>query len=172
MCGIGVREINFQNGGRKMRQMKKKILMIFAILLVFACQVSARGVGINSVDIIPNQPLNTDLITFNISGSASADPSWVTSDLFSQNGTSLQLDLYVDMGFRTAISYWNYSKQIQPLTPATYNLEVRALDGNQGSPFYGTVQDTYNVNFTVVPEPCTVVLLGFGIILARKKLVR
>ncbi len=136
----------------------KKILMIFAVLLIFVCQVSANSVGLNNVSIIPGQPSNTDSITFSISGITSSTFNEVAYDLFSQNGTALQLDLYVDMGFFAVIDNWNYSKQILPLAPATYNLEVRAFDN-----YYDTLEDTYNLNFTVVPEPATIALLGLSL---------
>ncbi len=146
-----------------MKKMNKKILMIFAILLVFACQASAT-IGILSVDVVPSQPLDTDLITFNIFGGAAQGDSRVDYDVFSQNGTSLQLDLYVDMGIGDMVDYWDFSKEIQPLAPGTYDLEVRAF-------WYGpnTLEYTYTVDFTVVPvpEPCTIILLGFGLPLLR-----
>ena len=153
-----------------MKKMNTKILMIFAILLVFVCQASAVPyVDILSINVIPSQPLNTDLITFSISGWAAGTPSWVDYDLFSQNGTSLQLDLYVNQGAGRYESYWNYSKQIQPLSPGIYNLEVKAFDNSFifGSP--GTLQDTYNANFTVVPEPASAVMLGIGAVLLASR---
>lgn len=144
--------------------MKIKIFTILAVLLVFACPASAV-VGIDSVDVVPSQPLDTDSITFDIFGGASRSGSWIDHEQFSQNGTSLQLDLYIDTGEGQAISEWTYSKLIQPLSPATYSLEVRAFDYD-----LGTLQDTYTVDFTVTPEPATIFLLGCGIILAGKKL--
>ncbi len=154
-----------------MKRIKNKILIIFAILLIFAGQASAfSSVVINSVIIEPGQPLNTELITFNISGWATQRPSWVDHDVYTPNGTSLQLDLYVDMESLHAESNWTYSKQIQPLAIGTYSLEVRAFDGRVGHPFYNTLQDTYEtVNFTVVPDPATLFLLGLGAIFAREK---
>ncbi len=123
---------------------------LFIVLLVFIYQPIAIGVTIqiDNVDIIPNQPLETDIITFNISGWAATSPSWVEHDLFSQNGTSLQLDLYIEMGAQYSLSNWTYSKQISPLPAEVYSLEVRAFDN-----YDSTLQDIYNVDFTVVPEP-------------------
>ena len=48
----------------KGRKMKVKILTILVILFAFVCQVSAESVWINSVNVIPNQPSDIDLITF------------------------------------------------------------------------------------------------------------
>ncbi len=138
--------------------------MVFAILLISAYQTSADQLDILGVDVVPTHPLDTDLITFNISGWAAGFNSVVDYDLFSQNGTSLQLDLYVNQTPERLESYWNYSKQIQPLPIGTYGLEVRAFDNSfvYGTP--GALVDTYNVNFTVVPEPASAAMLAIGTI--------
>ena len=145
-----------------MKRMNTKILRVFVVLLICAGQVSANSLDILSVNVIPSQPSNTDLITFSISGWAGNGGSYVDHDVFFQNGTALQLDLYVWQGITDDESNWDYSKQIQPLVQGTYNLEVRALGY-----FSGTVEDTYTVDFTVVPEPCTFGIFGFGLPLLR-----
>ena len=103
--------------------MKKRIgiPILLTVLFIFVCQTSAQSIWIMDVNVIPEQPLLTDVITFNISGLASRTPSWVEYDQFSQDGTSLQLDLYVDMDFLTAFSNWTYSKQIGALVPGNYS---------------------------------------------------
>lgn len=124
---------------------------------------AATTVWIDSVNIIPEQPFETDIITFNIAGKASTAPSWVEYDLFSQNETLLQLDLYIELGVLYTPSNWTYSKQISPLHPEVYSLQVRAFDN-----YDGTLQDIYNVDFTVVPEPASIVLFGIvGLLMAR-----
>jgi len=162
-CYIGKDSINDFGEEIKMRQMKKKILMIFAVLLIFVCQVSAKTFDILNVDVVPSQPLDTDLITFNISGWAAHAPSFVDYEVYSPNGTSLRLDLYLDVWGLDAESNWTYSKQIQPLVQGIYSLEVNAFDNWTGNPWYGTLQDTYTVNFTVVPEPATIALFSLGL---------
>jgi hypothetical protein len=154
---------------------KTRTTILLVILFILVCQPAAMGmwVGINSVDVIPNQPKaleidnvdvipnqlsETDVITFNISGWATARPSWVGYDQFSQIGTSLQLDLYISVGILPATSNWTYSRQISPLSPEVYSLQVRAFDN-----YYGTLWDTYNVSFTVVPEPGTLVIFAFAL---------
>jgi hypothetical protein len=143
---------------------KRKIVKIIALTIMMCFSTSAATtVWINSVNIIPEQPLETDIITFNIVGKASSSPSEVEYDQFTQIGTLLQLDLYVDRGFFAAISDWTYSKNISPLSTETYTLEVRAFDYK-----LGTLQNVYTVDFTVVPEPTSLLLLGLGTLVLRR----
>lgn len=144
--------------------MKREIVKVIVLTIMMCFSTSAgTTVWIDSVDVIPGQPLETDIITFDIAGRASSSPSEVEYDQFTQNGTSLQLDLYVDMGITTMISDWTYSKNISPLSAGTYTLEVRGFDY-----LLGTLQSTYPaVEFTVVPEPTTIALLGLGLLIVR-----
>jgi hypothetical protein len=141
---------------------KKLAKIVLAILFVFVYHVPAATVVIDTIDIVPIQPISTDLITFNITGSAGTSSSYVEHDVLSQNGTSLQLDLYVKAGVITTPSNWTYSRQLQPLLPATYALELRAFDY-----WTGTLQDTHTVDFTVVPEPATLAFLAIGLPIFR-----
>lgn len=143
--------------------MKRLIVKVIALTIMMCFSTSAATtVWIDSVNVIPEQPLEIDLITFDIAGRASSWPSEVEYDQFTQDGTLLQLDLYVDMGFGTMISNWTHSKPISPLSAETYTLKVQAFDYQ-----LGTLQDTYTVDFTVVPEPTTFVLFGLGLLIVR-----
>lgn len=144
--------------------MKRKIVKVITltIIMCFSASAAATTVGIVNVDIFPQEPLETDIITFDIFGQASSGGSHVEYDQFTQNGTSLQLDLHVDMGIIPEISDWTHSKDISPLSAETYTLEVRAFDYQ-----LGTLQDTYTVDFTVVPEPTTFALFGPGLLIVR-----
>ena len=128
----------------------------------FSTSAVATTVWIDSVDVNPEQPLDIDFITFNISGQASCGGSHVEYDQFSQDGTSLQLDIYVNMGSTFEVSYWDHSKQIQPLAANDYTLKVRAFDYQ-----LDTLQNTYTVDFTVTPEPATVVFFSLGGLFTR-----
>jgi hypothetical protein len=140
-----------------------EVIILFVVFFVFVCPVLAESIWINNVDLIPSQPSDSDLITFSISGTASNGGPYVVYDQFLQNGTSLQLDLYIEMGIIPVISPWTYSKQIQPLEKDNYSLEVRTFD------YYypGTIQDTYNIDFSVVPEPSTLSIFAFALPIFR-----
>ncbi|MDH4241531.1 MAG: hypothetical protein OEW48_18380 [Phycisphaerae bacterium] len=142
--------------------MKRKIVKIIALTILIFSTSTATAIWIDSVDVIPEQPLEIDIITFDIFGTAGFSPSEVEHDEFYQNGTSLRLDLYFNIAVLPAFSDWTYSKQIQPLPPETYTLQIRTFDND-----YGTLWDTYTVDFTVVPEPVTFVLFFLGLLIVR-----
>ena len=128
-------------------------------------EISANFASIIDVIVIPSQPLDVDFITLDISGSASSGNSHIVSSLFQQEENQLTLDLTIDMGISPVISYWSHSEQIGPLVPDTYSATVRlfypyALPG-------GELQDTYVTEFTVTPEPGTLLLFGLGGLLLR-----
>jgi hypothetical protein len=142
-----------------------KAILLQLMLVAVICPWNALGdatMWIESVDIVPSLPTETDSITFNISGWAGGTPSWVEYDEFLQNGTSLQLDLYIYEAPYHAFSEWTYSRPIATLPADDYNLEINAID-------YDTsiLHDTYFFEFTVVPEPISIILLGFGLCLLR-----
>jgi hypothetical protein len=146
---------------------KNKIVKIIALtIMIFSTSAAATSIWIDSVDLIPEQPLETDIIMFNISGT-SGYPAQVASEHFSKIGTSLQLDLYIDLAVFPVVSNWAHSTEILPLTIDAYTLEVRAFDN-----YSGILQDTYNLDFTVVPEPVTFALFGLGILIVRPLLRR
>ncbi|MDD5134600.1 MAG: PEP-CTERM sorting domain-containing protein [Phycisphaerae bacterium] len=144
--------------------------IVLVVMFSFTYQAAATYVGILDVNVIPSQPSNIDSIIFNISGGAARGGGHVEYDQFAQNGTSIQLNLYVDMGWTDTPSYWSYSKQIQPLSAETYTLAVNA--------FYldipDVIEDTHIVDFTVIPEPATVAILAIGLpvfrVLSRRKI--
>jgi hypothetical protein len=142
---------------------ERNIAKIITFIIIVCFSNSATAIWVDSVDVIPEQPLEVDIITFDIFGTAGFSPSEVEHDEFYQNGTSLRLDLYFNIAVLPAFSEWTHSKQIQPLPPETYTLKIRTFDND-----YGTLWDTYTVDFTVVPEPVTILLLGFGSVLVKK----
>ena len=143
--------------------MKRKIVKIIALTIMIFSTSTATALWIDSVDVIPEQPLEIDIITLNVFLTAGSSPSQVAYDEFSQVGTSLQLDLFVDLGLFPTFVSWKYPRQIGTLNPGEYSLEVRAFDN-----YYGTLHDTHTVDFTVLPEPTTLLILCFGTAFVRQ----
>ena len=140
--------------------MKRKIVIIIAaMILVSSASGSPTVIHIEDVDITPQAPITLDIIDIEVWGGASRSGSQVEYSEFSQNGTSLQLDLFVSVGDLTMLSTWLHLEQVGPFAAESYNLTVRAFE-YQG----GTLKDTYVTEFSVVPEPATVLLLVMGIV--------
>lgn len=150
---------------RKGKTVKMKIVIIIAaMVLVSSASGSPMRIYINDVDITPQVPTMLDIINIDILGGAAHAGSQVEYREFSQNGTSLQLDLFVLVGPLTIPSSWSHLEQVGPFDAESYSLTVRALEYQDG-----TLKDTYTVDFTVVPEPATFVLFGLGGLFLRKR---
>ena len=144
--------------------MKRKIVIIIAaMVLANSASGSPIQIHIENVDITPPEPTILDIINIDVLGSASGSGSQVEYSEFSQDGTSLQLDLFVDVGDLTVPSTWTHLEQLGPFDAGSYSLTVRAFEYQDG-----TYKDTYPaVEFTVVPEPATIALLGLGLLVVR-----
>ncbi len=141
--------------------MKTKTFLLIAVLLLAGVnRCYGTSLVIIDVNIIPQQPSTADAITFYISGVAAQRPSQVDPnyDQFTQNGTSLELDLLVHVGYMDEMSFWTYSKEIGTLSAETYTLTVKAFR-------YLSSEDPYiyTKEFTVTPEPGTLIFLTLGL---------
>jgi len=132
------------------------------MVLVSSASGSPILIYIEDVDITPQVPTMLDIINIDVLGGASCSGSQVEYSEFSRNGTSLQLDLFVDVGILTIPSTWSHLKQVGPFDAESYSLTVRAFEYQDG-----TLKDTYTVDFPVVPEPCTLVFLTIGLPVLR-----
>jgi len=144
------------------RKKKARFLISLIIVLLLVCQASANFASIEDVVVIPSQPLDIDVITLDISGSASSGGSHIVSSLFQQEENQLALDLTIDMGINPVISYWSHSEQIGTLVPGTYSTTVRLFFPY--APPGEELQDTYVTEFTVAPEPGTLAIFTLGIL--------
>jgi hypothetical protein len=80
------------------------------------------------------------------------------------DGNSLSLDITLRLGIFPVVTPWTYSRPIGTLSADTYNLTVRTFDYYSGMP-----KDTYMIDFEVIPEPVTLLLLSFGALALRSR---
>jgi len=146
--------------------MRRKILIIIAaMVLVSSASGSPIVIYIDDVDITPQVPTMLDIININVAGGASGADSHVEYSELSQNGTALQLDLFVDVGILTIPSTWSHLEQVGLFDAESYSLTVRAFEYQDG-----TLKDTYTRDFVVIPEPATLLLLALGSLISREYL--
>ncbi|MHC4132357.1 MAG: PEP-CTERM sorting domain-containing protein [Planctomycetota bacterium] len=142
-----------------------KFIIIAIVTMVFASSASGSPIiiEIDDVDITPQEPTIMNIININVSGGASSGGSYVEHSEFSQSGTSLQLDLFVDVGDLTIPSTWSHLEQVGPFTAETYGLTVNVFEYQDG-----TFKDTYTEDIVITPEPASILLLLTGVIGIRK----
>ncbi len=135
--------------------MNNKILMIFAVLLIFVCQAPLNG-SITNVSVSPPTPTLIDPITLSISGVEPYGAVEITNTDFSINGYVLQLDITLNVGHFSVVTPWSHSEPIGALPSGFYDLTVKTIQQD-------VVTDVYSTSFEVVPEPSTIALLGLGL---------
>ena len=149
-----------------MMETKKRAIRIMAAVLVcwiFVYMADLAEGTITDVSIIPEQPTLEDAITILTSGVEGAGGVSIIDSVFQMAGTSLELDIFINVGLFDELTPWSHSEIIGTLPANSYDLTV-TLDAYYGS---HTEIDTYSTSFTVVPEPATVFLLAMGIVCAR-----
>jgi hypothetical protein len=142
--------------------MKANILIIAVTVLASSASASPIIIHIEDVEITPQVPTLLDTININVSGGASRSESQVEYSEFLQDGTSLQLDLFVDVGIIMTPSTWSHLEELGPFAAESYSLSVRAFEYHDG-----TLKDTYTKDFVVIPEPATLLLLAIGAVWAQ-----
>jgi len=144
--------------------MKTKIIsfVIFCINFVFLMNISKAD--ITEVYITPEVPNNYDNITIFVSGIQSAGPVEIINSEFLIDDTSLELDLFLDVGLLQVTTPWNYFEDIGNLPAGTYDLLVKT-----DQPAFSGLEDTYSITFEVIPEPTSILFLAVGSLLTFKR---
>jgi len=127
----------------------KRLLVLTASMMMLLCSVKAVKGNINDVHIDPIEPTNIEVITIVVSGGEGAGPVWITDSVFQVGGTSLELDIFLEVGPFLAITPWSHEEIIGTLPVGSYDLAVTA-HADYGSHIE---TDTYLISFTVVPGP-------------------
>jgi hypothetical protein len=147
--------------------MKTIIIIIAVMVLTGSASGSPIIIHIDNVEITPEAPTILDIININVSGGASGAGSLVEYSEFSQDRTTLQLDLFLDFGPLAMPSTWSHLEQVGPFTADSYSLTVRAFEYQDG-----TFKESYAQDFNVTPEPTSILFISSGIIgirLLRRK---
>jgi len=127
--------------------MKAKFLSII-ILCYLLTVLNISKADITDVYITPEVPNTTDNITIFVSGIQSAGFIEINNSEFHIDGTSLELDLFLNVGFLQVLTPWDYFEDIGTLPAGTYDLLIKT-----DQPAFSDPEDTYSITFEVIPEP-------------------
>ena len=156
----------------KTTKLTYKLLPLITIFLaiVFAAKPTAKAglVTITDVVIEPIVPTESEPITINTFAEVDVvgypDMTFVGT-AFDQSGTSLTLNIDFDewgvYGDLILDPSWAFSEPIGRLAPDVYDLTVRAWI-YKGDTLWVELSDEYSMSFQVIPEPTTLLFLGFG----------
>lgn len=133
----------------------------FIIFLIVAWGAAAQA-AIVDVIIEPEEPSISDPISIIVSGMEGSGPVEISNSEFHIDGTSLELDLFLQVGFYTMMTPWEYCEDIGMLPAGLYELTVWAYPD-----YYGP--SNYNTTFEVIPEPATLLLIGLGGLALRRQ---
>lgn len=144
---------------------------IFTQLLVFSLvQAHAAYIPILNVSVSPLPPsIGEDILVY-VDGEAGSPPLSYSSQV-DINADLIVLDIYFNVfGVSTVITPWDHVENIGPLDSGVYNLTVNTYNNPGG---IGELTDSSQTDFTVIPEPSTVTLLGVGglLVYCRRKRV-
>ena len=135
-----------------MKTCKSKILIVVFFFSNFTSVLKAE---IYNAYITPEFPTVSDDMTIFVEGIEGSGPVNIYDTHFTMNGTSLTLDLYIETGFLTVITYWNHPENIGTLPSAQYDLNVNEY-------LLSNLIDTYPISFTVIPEPASILFISSG----------
>ena len=136
--------------------MKRKIVKVIALTIII-CFTTSVNATITDVSIEPILPTPLDVISIVSSGGESSGPVEIVDSVFSVDENSLQLNIYLEVGFAMVVTPWSHTENIGTLPAGVYDLTVNTVV--ELEPFRN---DTSFTSFEVVPEPTTLVLFGLG----------
>lgn len=127
-------------------------MKIFQVLTVFMMMLLCSGKAVkgNITDVYtePNQPTDIEVITIVVFGLEGSNPVLITDSDFQMEGNSVEINIFLFVGYYGMITPWSHSEIIGTLPAGEYNLTVNAY---YSGAYTGT--DTHLTSFIVVPTP-------------------
>ena len=141
----------------------RKVILLLIIAISFICTASVQA-AIFDVSVLPENPTDIDLISIFVSGGEASGPVLITDAVFDLDSFDITLDLTLEVGLLTIATPWDYTYDIGLLPEGIYGLTVNTL-----VPAMPSRNDTFITSFEVVPEPASIMLLGLGGLLLRRR---
>jgi len=149
--------------------MKKTIRLFVPIFVFTLCftNYAYSEVSIYDVQIIPEHPMQNDVIEIKVLGMFSHIGPSLDESIYTPFNKQLQLDLFfTDHAGPTIPEPWTHVEEIGTLVLGNYDLTVEAYC--RSSPEFDYVlKDTIYSDFTVVPEPTSILILTLGALFIR-----
>lgn len=141
--------------------MKTSFLAVIVAILGLSI-VSPSIATITDVSVLPTQPTETDTISINVMGLEGSGGVQISDSVLTVNGDQISLDLSLELGWLTVMTDWSHLETIGTLPSGIYELTVTTIDNYN-------VMDSCLTSFEVIPEPCTLALLGLGGLVLRRR---
>jgi hypothetical protein len=147
----------------------KRKLIGWGVVLLVCVVPDVMGIAITSVQILPDEPSTVDAITIRSEGRFPGGTLFYDASVFTMQGLSLQLDLYFTGGTGPQIPQpWWREDGIGRLSSGSYDVLVQAYWRASETASY-VLHDDRAVDFEVVPEPGTLLLLAAGGLVALRR---
>jgi hypothetical protein len=142
--------------------MKTKLFLMVTVLFMGVFVLPTQA-SIHDVLIQPANPTFSDDISVLVFGEESGSMGIVDS-ILTMEDMSIELDIYIELGFSPVVTPWTHSENIGMLSIGTYDIMVNMLVDTRPD-----LNDTFTTSFEVVPEPATVLLVSTGVLYIRRK---
>jgi hypothetical protein len=132
--------------------MNRKVLSVSFFVLLVATIARA---SIENVYVLPSNPIQTDVLSLLTEGTEGYGPVTITDTDLLVTGSSIDLDLFLEVGPYAVTTPWSHTEPIGLLPIGFYDVTVKMYEASE-------LRDTYITSFEVVPEPASLALLAFG----------
>lgn len=139
-----------------------KVKLFFVLVLMLATSLVNAGI-IDNVQVTPESPTISDSIEVNVFATLSYGEIPYSTEVTMLNN-QVKIDIVFSGSGLPAITSWQHTENIGSLDIGTYDLVITTT--KISSPGW---DDEYTTEFTVVPEPASVLLLSLGAFFIRRK---